>query len=213
MGRHVDDSGPGLRGRTAATGRGFGGYPISLPDNFSGQMNKLLVTLANSVPVTGMPVAILATIESTQDKDGDGVGDLDQILSPSRDLVLALPNVGVDWQLPRGGRALHARRWPIPAGAGYRLHGQQPEDPLWGRERPKCRFDLNLVPTFGAAPSDAPGLPKLSVESTPGNALLISWPATATGFQLQQAGDTVADLEQCQRAGQAAGQPLPSNHR
>ena len=67
---------------------------ISLPDNFSGNITKLLITLADEIPVTGMPVAILANIDNV-DKDGDGELDVDQILNPSRDLVLALEDVGV----------------------------------------------------------------------------------------------------------------------
>jgi protoheme ferro-lyase len=67
---------------------------ISLPDNFSGQITKLLVTLASEIPVTGMPVAVLATIDNV-DNDGDGQGDVDQILNSYRDLVLALEDVGV----------------------------------------------------------------------------------------------------------------------
>ena len=153
---------------------------ISLPDNFSGQMTKLLVTLANSVPVTGMPVAILATIDN-MDKDGDGVGDLDQILSPSRDLVLALPDVGVtgDYHVVvalymQGGGQFQ----PVP-GTDYMANSQKIR---LGQGKVSLALDLELVPAFGAAP-------ELLVELNPNNTLLISWPATATGFQLQEASD------------------------
>jgi hypothetical protein len=67
---------------------------ISLPDGFSGTSTQLLVTLADSLPVTGPPAAVLATI-SNADADGDGTGDVEEILNPDRDLVLALPDVGV----------------------------------------------------------------------------------------------------------------------
>jgi hypothetical protein len=67
---------------------------ISLPDGFSGTPTKLMVTLADSLPVTGPPAAVLATINNA-DADGDGTGDVEEILNPERDLVLALPDVGV----------------------------------------------------------------------------------------------------------------------
>ena len=67
---------------------------ISLPDGFSGTPTKLLITLADQLPVTGPPAAVLATINNA-DADGDGTGDVEQILNPDRDLVLALPDVGV----------------------------------------------------------------------------------------------------------------------
>ncbi len=67
---------------------------ISLPADFEGTATRLLVTLARKLPVTGIPVAILANIENT-DGDGDGESDVDQILGPSHDLVLPLDDVGV----------------------------------------------------------------------------------------------------------------------
>ena len=67
---------------------------LSLPDGFSGEIRQLMVTLATELPVTGPPAAILATIDNV-DTDGDGQGDVDQILNPSRDLVLAMEDVGV----------------------------------------------------------------------------------------------------------------------
>jgi hypothetical protein len=67
---------------------------LSLPDTFTGEITQLLVTLANEIPVTGAPVAVLAQI-SNEDNDADGVGDVDQILSPSHDLVLGLEDVGL----------------------------------------------------------------------------------------------------------------------
>lgn len=67
---------------------------ISLPDDFDGVITKLLITLADELPVTGVPIAILASIDNV-DKDGDGKLDVDQILGPTRDLLLALDDVGV----------------------------------------------------------------------------------------------------------------------
>jgi len=68
---------------------------ISLPDTFSGQVNKLLVTLASQLPVTGPPAATPVTILNV-DADGNGEGDVDEILNGSRDLVLAIPDVGLN---------------------------------------------------------------------------------------------------------------------
>ena len=67
---------------------------ISLPDNFNGQIRSLILTLAQDVPVTGPPAAVLATIDNL-DLDGNGIEDVDQILNSSRDLVLALEDVGI----------------------------------------------------------------------------------------------------------------------
>jgi hypothetical protein len=67
---------------------------LSVPESFDAQVTKLLVTLAREIPVTGVPVAILATIDNV-DKDGDGERDVDQILSSTRDLTLALEDAGV----------------------------------------------------------------------------------------------------------------------
>lgn len=67
---------------------------ISVPDDFDGTITKLLVTLATEVPVTGIPAAVLAEIPNV-DSDGNGVGDVDEILSATRDLVLTFEDVGV----------------------------------------------------------------------------------------------------------------------
>lgn len=67
---------------------------LSVPDDFDGQISNLQVVLASQLPLTGMPDAILATIENS-DSDGDGERDVDQILNSSRNLVLALEDVGV----------------------------------------------------------------------------------------------------------------------
>ena len=67
---------------------------VTLPDDFDATATKLLITLANEIPVTGIPVAILATIDNA-DNDGDGQLDVDQILGPTRDLTFAMEDVGV----------------------------------------------------------------------------------------------------------------------
>ena len=67
---------------------------LSLPDSFDGQITTLMLTLASSLPVTGPPDAVLATIQNV-DNDNDGTGDVDQVLNGSRDLVLSVEDVGV----------------------------------------------------------------------------------------------------------------------
>ena len=67
---------------------------IKVPETFTGEVTKLLITLANEIPVTGVPIAVLASIDNI-DKDGDGKLDVDQILGLEQDLVLAIEDVGV----------------------------------------------------------------------------------------------------------------------
>ena len=67
---------------------------VSLPEDYSGEANRLLVTLVSNLPVAGPPTAILADI-SNADSDGDGIGDVDRILNPSTPLVLAFEDAGV----------------------------------------------------------------------------------------------------------------------
>ncbi len=67
---------------------------ISLPEGFGGNTSKLLVTLAGSLPVMGPPAAVLVDI-SNVDIDEDGIGDVDNILSASKDLTLAIPDAGL----------------------------------------------------------------------------------------------------------------------
>ncbi len=117
---------------------------ISLPDGFTRQMTKLLVTLALEVPVTGVPVAILATIDNV-DRDGDGELDLDQILGPSRDLVLAIEDVGVRGEyhvvtalyMEGGGQFM-----PVP-GVDYLASS---EKLTLGQGKVETKLDLELVP-------------------------------------------------------------------
>ena len=67
---------------------------VSLPDTFDGVITKLMFTLATELPVTGVPAGILATIDNV-DADGDGLLDVDQILSADKDFVFAMADVGV----------------------------------------------------------------------------------------------------------------------
>jgi hypothetical protein len=67
---------------------------ISLPDDYSGTPTKLLLTLASNLPVVGPPAAVLVEI-SNEDSDGDGIGDVERILNSSRDLTLAIEDVGL----------------------------------------------------------------------------------------------------------------------
>ena len=53
-----------------------------------------MLTLAEDVPVTGPPAALLAEIHNL-DLDENGVGDIDEILNSSRDLILALDGEGI----------------------------------------------------------------------------------------------------------------------
>jgi len=65
---------------------------LSLPENFDGIVSSFMLTLASQVPLTGLPDKVLAAI-SNEDKDGDGIGDVDRILRSSHDLVLAFKDV------------------------------------------------------------------------------------------------------------------------
>jgi len=67
---------------------------ISLPDDFDKPVTKLILTLANEMPVTGMPAAILATINN-KDADNDGVPDVDAILTTDHDLIIGIEDVGL----------------------------------------------------------------------------------------------------------------------
>ena len=67
---------------------------LSLPDGFGGTPTKLLLTLASSLPAMGPPDAVLVEI-SNADSDGDGIGDVERILNASRDLTLAIEDVGL----------------------------------------------------------------------------------------------------------------------
>jgi hypothetical protein len=66
---------------------------IRLPDDFDAEINKLVLILSREVPLKGIPKAIPVTIDNV-DRDGDGELDVAQLLSPSRDLVMAVEDVG-----------------------------------------------------------------------------------------------------------------------
>ena len=67
---------------------------ISLPNSLNGEIRSLMLTLAEDVPVTGPPAALLAEIHNL-DLDENGIGDIDEILNSSRDLILALDGEGI----------------------------------------------------------------------------------------------------------------------
>jgi hypothetical protein len=53
-----------------------------------------MITLSREVPLSGIHIQIPLTINNS-DNDGDGELDVDQLLSPTRDLVLPLEDAGV----------------------------------------------------------------------------------------------------------------------
>jgi hypothetical protein len=117
---------------------------ISLPDDFSGTPTKLLVTLASNLPVVGPPAAVLAEI-SNADSDGDGVGDVERILDPSKDLILAFEDVGVSGSYHvvvalymEGGGAFQ----PVP-GVDYMAASGSIE---LGQGQAEVSLELGLVP-------------------------------------------------------------------
>ena len=129
---------------------------VSLPDGFQGDIKQLVLTLATEVPVTGMPAAILATIDNV-DADGDGLADVDQILNGSRDLVLALGDVGVtgDYHVVaalymEGGGVFQ----PLP-GIDYMAASDRR---TFGQGQVEVTLDLELIPSTAAGATD-PALP------------------------------------------------------
>ena len=117
---------------------------IRLPDAFDATIAKLVVTLAEEVPVTGIPAAILATIENV-DNDEDGELDVDQILSGTRDLALPFEDVGetgdyhvvVALYVEGGGDFI-----PVP---GLDYQGES-EKRTFGEGKVEVTVDLALVP-------------------------------------------------------------------
>ena len=67
---------------------------VSVPESFDSNITALMFTLATELPVTGVPAAILATIDNV-DADGDGLPDVDQILGAGRDFTFAMEDAGV----------------------------------------------------------------------------------------------------------------------
>ena len=117
---------------------------ISLPDDFDATITKLVATLAEEVPLTTVPAAILATIDNV-DNDEDGKPDVDQILGPSQDLVLSFDDVGVtgDYHVVvglyvEGGGDFQ----PVP-GVDYQAEG---EKLTFGEGTVETSLELTLVP-------------------------------------------------------------------
>ena len=67
---------------------------VSLPDSFVGTISVFMLALVKNFPPTGPPDAVLASVQN-DDKDGDGMGDVDAILSPSHDLILSFKDAKV----------------------------------------------------------------------------------------------------------------------
>jgi protoheme ferro-lyase len=117
---------------------------ISLPDGYSGTPAKLLVTLASNLPVMGPPAAVLVEI-SNADSDGDGLGDVERILNSSRDLTLAIADVGLSGSYHvvvalymEGGGTFQ----PVP-GVDYMAASGKIE---LGQGQAKVDLELELVP-------------------------------------------------------------------
>jgi protoheme ferro-lyase len=119
---------------------------ISLPADFSGTPTKLLVTLASSLPVLGPPAAVLAEI-SNADSDGDGIGDVERILNGSKDLTLAIEDVGLTGSYHvvvalymEGGGAFQ----PVPGIDYLAASGRMG----LGQGQAKVELELELVPAM-----------------------------------------------------------------
>jgi hypothetical protein len=119
---------------------------ISLPHAFTGSVSKLLVTLADTLPVTGPPAAVLAEI-SNADSDGDNIGDVDRILGADMDLTLAFSDAGVTGQYHvvvalymEGGGVFQ----PVP---GIDYMAASPPLEL-GSGQQDVTLDLELVPSY-----------------------------------------------------------------
>jgi hypothetical protein len=117
---------------------------ISLPDDFDATIAKLVIVLAGEIPLETVPAAVLATIENV-DNDEDGELDVDQILSPTQDLVLAFDDVGVtgDYHVVvglyvEGGGDFQ----PVP-GVDYQAES---ELLTFGEGKVEATLDLTLVP-------------------------------------------------------------------
>lgn len=117
---------------------------ISLPEGYSGTPTRLLVTLASSLPVLGPPAAVLVEI-SNGDSDGDGIGDVERILNDSRDLTLAIEDVGLNGSYHvvvalymEGGGTFQ----PVPGVDYLAASGKL----LLGQGQGKVALELELVP-------------------------------------------------------------------
>jgi len=117
---------------------------ISLPDGFDATITKLVVVLAEEIPLETVPAAILATVDNV-DNDEDGELDVDAILNGSEDLVLAFDDVGVagDYHVVvglyvEGGGDFQ----PVP-GVDYQAESEQL---TFGEGKVETTLDLTLVP-------------------------------------------------------------------
>jgi hypothetical protein len=99
---------------------------ISLPDDFDAKINKLVLILSREAPMKGIPRAIPATIDNV-DRDGDGELDVDQLLSPAHDLVLALEDVGEtgDWHVVAVLYVDGGGRFRPKSGVDYMAHSEK----------------------------------------------------------------------------------------
>lgn len=127
---------------------------ISVPDDLQGAKSSLVLALASSLPMTGPPAATLATIQNG-DSDGDGVGDLDAILGPGRDLVLAIGDVGlvgeyhmVAMLYMEGG----GQYQPVP-GIDYMTNSAKLP---FGQGQVEVDLELELVPEMGLTRENRP---------------------------------------------------------
>ncbi len=67
---------------------------MSLPDQLDTPMTRVILTLAEKLPVTGIPKAILAVIDNV-DADQDGELDVDQLFGDDGEVVLGFDDVGL----------------------------------------------------------------------------------------------------------------------
>ncbi len=118
----------------------------SLPDGFNGNISRFMVTLASSLPVMGPPAAVLADI-SNDDSDGDGIPDVDNILSGDKDLTLAFKDAGLtgDYHVMvvlymEGGGVFQ----PVPGVDYMAASGKL----TLGSGQATTELELQLVPTF-----------------------------------------------------------------
>ncbi len=67
---------------------------MSLPDGLETPVTRLVITLAEEIPVTGIPRAILAVIDHA-DADQNGELDVDQLFGDDGEVVLGFDDVGL----------------------------------------------------------------------------------------------------------------------
>ncbi len=67
---------------------------LTLPSDLDTPITRLIVTLAEEIPVTGIPRVILAVVDNA-DADTDGELDVDQLFDEAGELVLGFADVGL----------------------------------------------------------------------------------------------------------------------